>query len=62
MERLDTERDGDAVVVNGDGRVPLLSVEQLQAGYGRKQVVFDVDLHVDEGEIVGILGHNGSGK
>ena len=24
--------------------------------------MFDVDLHVDEGEIVGILGHNGSGK
>ena len=32
------------------------------AGYGRKQVVFDVDLHVYEGEVVGILGHNGSGK
>ena len=62
MERLDTERDGDAIVANGDGRVPLLSVEQLQAGWGRKHVVYDVDLHVYEGEIVGILGHNGSGK
>jgi len=47
---------------NGDGRRPMLAVEGLQAGYGRKQVVFDVDLHVDAGEILGILGHNGSGK
>jgi branched-chain amino acid transport system ATP-binding protein len=62
LERLDTERDSDAVVANGDGRVPLLAVEQLQAGWGRKHVVYDVDLHVYEGEIVGILGHNGSGK
>ena len=28
---------------------PLLVVENLQAGYGRKQVVFDVDLHVVRG-------------
>lgn len=40
----------------------LLSVEGLGSGYGPKQVVFDVSLHVGEGEIVGILGHNGSGK
>ena len=40
----------------------VLRVDQLQAGYGRKQVVFDVDLTVHEGEIVGVLGHNGSGK
>jgi branched-chain amino acid transport system ATP-binding protein len=47
---------------NGDGSGPLLVVERLQAGYGRKQVVFDVDLHVHAGEILGVLGHNGSGK
>jgi branched-chain amino acid transport system ATP-binding protein len=40
----------------------MLVVEDLQAGYGRKQVVFDVDLEVHSGEIVGVLGHNGSGK
>lgn len=47
---------------NGKMPGPLLRVDQLRAGYGRKQVVFDVDLHVNEGEIVGVLGHNGSGK
>lgn len=40
----------------------VLTVRGLQAGYGRKQVVFDTDLTVHEGEIVGVLGHNGSGK
>jgi len=51
-----------AATRNGDGRRPMLVVEGMQAGYGRKQVVFDVDLHVDAGEILGVLGHNGSGK
>ena len=40
----------------------VLVVDGLFAGYGRKQVVFDVSLHVREGEIVTVLGHNGSGK
>ena len=40
----------------------VLSIESLNAGYGRKQVVFDCSMHVGRGEIVGVLGHNGSGK
>jgi branched-chain amino acid transport system ATP-binding protein len=40
----------------------VLRVDNLQAGYGRKQVVFDVDLTLHAGEVVGVLGHNGSGK
>jgi branched-chain amino acid transport system ATP-binding protein len=50
--------------VAGNGRTggPVLTIEKLRTGYGRKQVVFDVDIHVNEGEVVGILGHNGSGK
>lgn len=53
---------GATMSTDGDGRQAILSIEDLQGGYGRKQVVFDVDLHVHEGEILGILGHNGSGK
>lgn len=41
---------------------PVLKIAKLQAGYGRKQVVFDVDLTVGQGEILGVFGHNGSGK
>ena len=40
----------------------VLRVEGLYGGYGRKQVVFDVSLHVGAGEVVTLLGHNGSGK
>jgi branched-chain amino acid transport system ATP-binding protein len=41
---------------------PLLAVEHLTTGYGSKSVVFDVSLHVQPGEVVGIIGHNGAGK
>jgi branched-chain amino acid transport system ATP-binding protein len=47
---------------NGQTAAPVLAIEKLRTGYGRKQVVFDVDIHVNEGEVVGVLGHNGSGK
>jgi branched-chain amino acid transport system ATP-binding protein len=40
----------------------LLSVSGLQASYGPKRVVFGVDITVNTGEIVGIIGHNGAGK
>jgi branched-chain amino acid transport system ATP-binding protein len=49
-----------AVSSNGDS--PLLEVRRLSAGYGPRQVVFDVDFSVGKGEIVTILGHNGAGK
>jgi len=41
---------------------PLLSLENLSTGYGKVRVVFDVSMHVNAGEVVGVLGHNGSGK
>lgn len=47
---------------NGSGREPALLIDGMYAGYGRKTVVFDTTLHVMPGEIVGIFGHNGSGK
>ncbi len=39
-----------------------LEVDKLRAGYGPAQVLHDVSLTVDEGEIVSILGANGAGK
>jgi branched-chain amino acid transport system ATP-binding protein len=39
-----------------------LEVRGLSAGYGRARVLFDVDLDVDEGEVVALLGSNGAGK
>ena len=40
----------------------LLEVKALSAGYGRVPVLHGVDLAVEEGEIVGVLGHNGMGQ
>ncbi|MGA1062465.1 MAG: ATP-binding cassette domain-containing protein [Ilumatobacteraceae bacterium] len=40
----------------------MLSVRELESGYGKVQVLRGVDLRVDEGEIVAVLGANGAGK
>jgi branched-chain amino acid transport system ATP-binding protein len=41
---------------------PLLEVRGLQVAYGGIQAVRGVDLHVDEGELVCLIGANGAGK
>lgn len=62
MARLEHESaavsDADIAPTHED----ILVLSGLQAGYGRKHVVFDVDLHLRAGEIVTIIGHNGAGK
>jgi branched-chain amino acid transport system ATP-binding protein len=42
--------------------VSLLRVENLVARYGRVTALAGVTLHVDEGEIVALIGANGAGK
>jgi ABC-type branched-subunit amino acid transport system ATPase component len=44
------------------GRDPILRVEGLDAAYGPVQILFGLDLTIDEGEIVALLGTNGAGK
>jgi len=39
-----------------------LSVRNLQAGYGRAQVLFDVSFDVHPGQVVTLLGRNGMGR
>jgi ABC-2 type transport system ATP-binding protein len=41
---------------------PAVHIEGLRKAYGAIRAVDGVDLSVDEGEIFGILGPNGSGK
>jgi len=41
---------------------PLLEVTQLDASYGTVQILFGLDLTIDRGEIVALLGTNGAGK
>jgi len=40
----------------------MLSVKGLQAGYGASQVLFDISLDINEGEVVTLMGRNGMGK
>jgi ABC-type branched-subunit amino acid transport system ATPase component len=41
---------------------PLLEVKGLDASYGPVQILFGLDVAIDEGEIVALLGTNGAGK
>jgi len=41
---------------------PLLDISHLVAFYGSSQIIFDLSLQVDSGEIVVLLGRNGMGK
>ncbi|MGA3038058.1 MAG: ABC transporter ATP-binding protein [Vulcanimicrobiaceae bacterium] len=40
----------------------LLEVDQINTYYDESHVLFDVSLHIEEGEVVALLGRNGSGK
>ncbi len=40
----------------------ILEVNHLNAYYKQKQILYDINLHVDSGEIVGLVGESGCGK
>lgn len=40
----------------------MLDIQELQAWYGQTQVLFDVELHINEGQLVSLMGRNGMGK
>jgi ABC-type multidrug transport system ATPase subunit len=40
----------------------MLEIKNLETGYGKKQVLFDISMNVNSREIVGIIRPNGAGK
>ena len=43
-------------------RILMLEVESLNTFYGKAQILFDLTLEVQTGEIVALIGRNGAGK
>ncbi len=65
LERLAhqlVENEEQRVAVASGAKVPLLACRSIDFSYDAIQVLFDVDLTVDEGEMVALLGVNGAGK
>jgi energy-coupling factor transporter ATP-binding protein EcfA2 len=47
---------------SGNGSSPLLSLQSVSAGYGRRTVLQNVDLSIYPGDFVALVGDNGAGK
>ena len=42
--------------------MPLLALEKVEVHYGGIRAVKGIDLHVEQGELVSLIGANGAGK
>ena len=40
----------------------MLKLDQISCRYGQVEVLHQVSLHLEQGEILGLLGRNGAGK
>lgn len=40
----------------------MLEIDNITAGYGKLQILHDLSIHVDAGELVSVVGANGAGK
>ena len=40
----------------------MLEIKNISSGYGKKQILYDVSLQINKGEVVLLTGGNGSGK
>jgi ABC-type branched-subunit amino acid transport system ATPase component len=59
---LTTQRRQRAATYEREHSEAVLEVRGLDVSYGQLQVLFGVDVHVDPGETIALLGTNGAGK
>lgn len=57
-----TSPEVEAPTQRQGSELPALEVSGIQCSYGQVQVLFDASLHVEQGEMVALLGPNGVGK
>lgn len=50
---------GNRITVEGES---LIKIKDIQAGYGKRMVLFGVDLEIEKGTVTLLMGPNGSGK
>jgi len=56
-----TSTDNSSGSAANDAKPPI-EIHDLTVAYGRKPVLWDIDLELNEGELIGIVGPNGAGK
>lgn len=57
---ISLSKDSQGSVVSGSR--PLVSLEHIKKSFGDTQVLKDISVKVDKGEVLGIIGPSGSGK
>jgi ABC-type branched-subunit amino acid transport system ATPase component len=62
VEELREEQEEVGRIKDDPDHVPVLQVRNLDFSYGPVQVLFDVALDVQRGEVLALLGTNGAGK
>ena len=59
---MTTEPVPGAAAVAADGSRDALRVEHINKRFGAVTALHDVNLHLAQGEVLGLLGDNGAGK
>jgi ABC-type branched-subunit amino acid transport system ATPase component/MFS family permease len=62
VEELLDEQEEQRRIAADPEHVPVLQVHNLDTSYGPVQILFDVSLEVQRGEVLALLGTNGAGK
>lgn len=61
-QKIAAEKPGREALQGLAGESPFVRIENLLAGYGRMEILHDIDLYVGEGQSLCLIGPNGAGK